>query len=726
MVYNLIKMFGRRFITLLITLSVVGSMLYIPVTTPKAHAFWGILDTSIDIADVVQEALDGLAQTMARTLVDRVVRSTIQWAQNGFDDNPAYVTDLEGFLVGTADTITEQFIQNKKLDALCSPFRAQIRLALRKQYLQEPQYQCTLTGVIDSFYSDFNQGGGWDTWFAMTQNDANNPYGAFLTAQSDLSQKIEKTLSIEEKQLEWNQGYLSWRDCEDYELTGFNDDGSPKNGPCEKYGPVKTPGGVIKKQLDNALSAPLEQLITADEIDELISAFAVGLLRRYVFSNDGLFQDDGKRESDSGGSENKNSREGKISIDGDLIPDGQDFDLDGQLASVSDICFHGGVTPNCIPSAQLVKSPYFEPICKAIDNIIPAYIDYLMYINTHAEDLDKGYKNKDTIVPDQIFPLDFIVTDPRQIWGPPSYSDYPGPNDTQNFKSKEDAKLWTTVVNRAYNRLNDILDVTGEYRAAYFDDFEKISNRHSYWMDNIFESLTKDSDLDCKTGLGSGGCDLKHVMYYSTHFVNYLIGVKNSTFLRCGQPTITSIFPPLPPEGYYDNDDPNAPAPGDEPPPTGGSGFGNDNSNPPPIAGDLSNVVWGDTSEVAGWAVTAGFSPVVTGGGTGMNLNYDKAGVWPVGFPLGCCTSNDELVANAWIFIFRNGSWVASTWDWMRPGQTSKDTSNLFAPENALRGGLSDFSPQSGESYGFMMSCLARNSTRNCTERSDVIMVTWP
>src|SRR3989338_4024969 len=169
---------------------------------------------------------------------------------------------------------------------------------------------------------------------------------------------------------------------------------------------------------------------------------------------------------------------------------------------------------------------------------------------------------------------------------------------------------------------------------------------------------------------------------------------------------------------------PPSPPPPSQPPPLGG-GIGNDPGAPATV-GDLGSVVWGDTSEVAGWAITAGFSPVVTGGGTGIDLNYDKAGVWPPVPVPGITTGSDTLVGNPWIFVFRNGNWVASTWDWMLPNQINKDTSNLFAPGNALRGGLSDFSPQSGETYGFMMSCLARDSTRNCSERSDVVMITWP
>ena len=185
--------------------------------------------------------------------------------------------------------------------------------------------------------------------------------------------------------------------------------------------------------------------------------------------------------------------------------------------------------------------------------------------------------------------------------------------------------------------------------------------------------------------------------------------------------TAVCYEPTTPPGGGGGNPIPPPP----QPPGGGGSGSGNDPGAPSSV--NLSNVAWLD-QDVSGWAQTANLSVGVTGGGSGIDLNYDKTSVWPSGFPLDSVTA---LNANAWIFVYRNGNWVASTWEWMKPGQTSKGTSNLYAPGNALRGELSNsaarpFTPRSGDTYGFMVSCLARLSTRNCTERSNVVMVTWP
>ena len=64
-------------------------------------------------------------------------------------------------------------------------------------------------------------------------------------------------------------------------------------------------------------------------------------------------------------------------------------------------------------------------------------------------------------------------------------------------------------------------------------------------------------------------------------------------------------------------------------------------------------------------------------------------------------------------FRQRDGVWYAATWEWLRPGQTSKPTS-VVNGAHIKKSPLQDFRPVSGETYGFMVSGLARdNSTRN-------------
>ncbi len=150
---------------------------------------------------------------------------------------------------------------------------------------------------------------------------------------------------------------------------------------------------------------------------------------------------------------------------------------------------------------------------------------------------------------------------------------------------------------------------------------------------------------------------------------------------------------------------PSTPA---QPPSTGGTAA--------PAGGvpaDFAGVRWLHT-DVSGWAQTASLSARVSGGS--IILNYDKARVWP---------EVNGLNANPWVFVHRDGTWYAATFEWLRGGQTSKPTSTV-AGDHIKRSPLNNFRPVSGETYGFMVSGLARDRTRNVQERSNVSMVRWP
>ncbi len=104
-------------------------------------------------------------------------------------------------------------------------------------------------------------------------------------------------------------------------------------------------------------------------------------------------------------------------------------------------------------------------------------------------------------------------------------------------------------------------------------------------------------------------------------------------------------------------------------------------------------------------------------------MNYDRASTWPAG---SYRASGDPIVGNAWVFVNLGGTWHAATWEWLRPGQTEKST-RAVAGDHIKRGPLKDWTPRSGETYGFMVSTQARLGYRSpINERSNVSMVVWP
>ncbi|MDD3618815.1 MAG: hypothetical protein RBR09_06225 [Desulfobulbaceae bacterium] len=144
----------------------------------------------------------------------------------------------------------------------------------------------------------------------------------------------------------------------------------------------------------------------------------------------------------------------------------------------------------------------------------------------------------------------------------------------------------------------------------------------------------------------------------------------------------------------------------------GMSGSGLHAQAPPPIADDLSNVIWLD-ADVSSWKQTANLR-CVTISSSHITLDYDKARTWP-----------GELNANPWIFVYRNNNWYAATWEWLRFGQTVK---GLYAVngDHIKKDPLTNFTPRTGELYGFMVSGTARNHVSpNVRERSNIVMLNW-
>jgi hypothetical protein len=222
---------------------------------------------------VKEYILDGIGWALAKAIVSSMVSSLINWINSGFKGSPTFVQDLQGFLLQTADQVIGGYIEDLGGfgSFICSPFRLDIQVSVALQYEQsrgdgQPAPTCTLSGVIDNIEGfiggSFNEG-GWKDWFRITATPQTyTPYGSALAAEAGARIRIINAQEEETKLLEFGDGFLSGEICEIVEGPGTTRE--------ECF--ISKPGKIIQDALSFNLDTGRQTLISADEIDEVISA----------------------------------------------------------------------------------------------------------------------------------------------------------------------------------------------------------------------------------------------------------------------------------------------------------------------------------------------------------------------------------------------------------------------------------------------------------------------
>ena len=259
---------------------------------------------------------------LAKTAINVLTESIVNWINRGFNGNPAFVDDFGGFLREIADRETAHFIEGTALELLCSPWRANIRVALSIPSGFRQEVACTLSDIvanIDNFVNgDFRQG-GWGGWFQLTTRPNNNPYWLYISSASQLDSRIARQQSLDREQLAWGQGFLSKQECD-----------PPGSQNCRTV----TPGSMINSQLEKVLNTSLTQLELADEFDEIVGALMQQLVRRAFTNNRGLRSlSEGGDGQTSFTSQLGTSREVE---DLDRIKEGALLDIDGYIDDETD------------------------------------------------------------------------------------------------------------------------------------------------------------------------------------------------------------------------------------------------------------------------------------------------------------------------------------------------------------------------------------------------------
>ncbi len=231
-----------------------------------------------------------LRAKLKKLLLDQMVDQIIGWVQG--EGKPRFVTDWAGFLQDAGNAAAGEFIQSSALGFLCDPIQAQIRVALSPVRRFGTSITCTLdqiVGNVQSFYDDFNNG-GWLAYQTLWEPQ-NNVYGAFLISQEEQDRRIGRAQYNAESQAKAGNGFLGGQSCtEDTNNPNGPDlDGDGKGGDVQSTCEITTPGRIVGDLASKAFTSNIDFLLTADELDEYVTAISDALINRLIVSGvDGI------------------------------------------------------------------------------------------------------------------------------------------------------------------------------------------------------------------------------------------------------------------------------------------------------------------------------------------------------------------------------------------------------------------------------------------------------
>jgi hypothetical protein len=692
----------------------------------------GVTAATETAESTIMHVVNAIAWATADYAIEKIANATVNWINGGFGEGgPKYVRDFGGFMGQLGDDVAGEFISGTGLGFVCEPLRAQFRIALARLYTPETRINCTLSEVVDNVegFIDGNfSDGGWEAWGRLVTTS--NPYTHFLRVENELREAIAARKEEEKAELEWGQGFMSWKTCpsERYQcrcahavqmddefpggrcvfdgeptrinlLPSFSSDAAgceEANGvhECVEGMKTNTPGSVINDQLNNSLGAGLHRLTAADEINELVGALLNQLISD-LFKREGLFGSNPAQH----GYTNVNSPQ-------------QQKDMN---------CYNYGI---CDPLEPDFRYQLCAKNCEQ------------KYCTEESREENGGENNQEQYTEGNLICEDIqhdACVDQCAIDFPPDGS-IPGtgsgmctdcicegqPDETKNHRSVVEDAITATLEDHPDYQLalnND------ENRFAFIKEVVATINEESEfdWFGAVIPLNANDNptsgDLIAIWRNGDEFMERYDILASkdkeSTIGDAKQAGYTGDIYLQCHpEGNRAGLTPPL-----SDN---------------GGSGttYGNDSGAPDSI--ELVDVRWIDNSDVGDWDETSRLRVKILSEGSQIDLEYDKKNVWPQKTQI----NGTVVVGNAWIVVWRGGEWVAGTFEWMGPGQTKKDTKNFVTHSAEIADNnnkLDNFQPQSDETYGFVVSTLVRLGKKSrdsqdnwVRERTNISTVVWP
>lgn len=228
--------------------------------------------------------------TMAQRILANITQSLVTWIQSGFNGNPSFVTNIDDLVSNSANQTIGDYISGTKLSFLCSPFSAQIRIALATSFSGKPYQGCTLTQIDQNINNFANTQQAWSSWLNVSTVPANNEYGAYIQADGILSDALSAQTKKINDEVSRNGGFLDFKICDglwvvssgsSYTINSqklTNETGKDiyvqANTPgatCNHWS-TGTPGKLISDAVAGKNAQEFNQLGVADDINQILGA----------------------------------------------------------------------------------------------------------------------------------------------------------------------------------------------------------------------------------------------------------------------------------------------------------------------------------------------------------------------------------------------------------------------------------------------------------------------
>ena len=269
--------------------SAITSVVGLGLAVPTQEVSYSNLTENTETLVTTETCLDAIAYALAKSLLAATTRSIIDWINNGFNGDPLFVTDPQGFFRDVLDQATGIFFIELGQTQICEPLRAPIiKLLLTSRY--QDRVQCTLSTVlqnVEDFSLDFRNG-GWAAWIQINEPQ-NNIYGlAYLTADELQRQRAERERNAR-NEVDQGQGFIGVKKCLEYVQETIETENSigervlkeRDTSLCKKETTL-TPGQAVAEQLKITTTSGVRQAELADELNESVALVFDTLLNKLL------------------------------------------------------------------------------------------------------------------------------------------------------------------------------------------------------------------------------------------------------------------------------------------------------------------------------------------------------------------------------------------------------------------------------------------------------------